>query len=1195
MAVKRFGGILNKDDKESDVLPFQHISGRNIRFTGGQQGLTAESVNGTVLVANSNLPSGSNECLGAFFDSVKQRIIWFNWNQYGNHGIYIYTIQTETVTQLFRCGVNSSIDILNFSLNYPVHSAVIVYRSQGDGDLLYWTDSNNRPRYINIDTVSSLSPFTEDMINAAKNAPLEPPVLDYEDDADVNVNNLRKKLFRACYRWVYKNGEKSTFSPISKVPLPTNGYDPDTSNDPTLNNNITITVTGGGDDYDAIEVCGQFNINDTWGDFFLIDKLGRDEYGILPDATYIYPFYNDGVYPTIPAQETDLYFSWLPDKANTLELLNGNVIVYGGLTDGYDKILREDIDVTVASSLSNPNIPTISFNYSGLHEITIIVGPVVQTGATYSVYFIYNSGAGGDASPKNVSYVTVGGDTQSSIAAALIALLNGNNISATSLGSGVIRVITTTGSGSISNVLVSVSVAGSEVAAPAWKWSCPGRLGLIYFDERGKTNGVVSFVSDDALDTTDFAFNTPDFATQTNIPQVPIVSATINHTPPAWATAYQWVRADLLPTKFLYWVTNDYQSDSNYLYLCIQNLVYQQSQNTGFVPSYEFTEGDRVRIIAYYSASNFIVYNVQLDMEILGTIERTMNSPASNGLFLKVAKPTTLPSSPYTAKMLVEIYTPKQRNNDSTELFYEWGEKYDIYELGESKILTYASLSGVFQVGETITQSFGGAGVGTVTAVTSTQLTVTVTSGTFGGGYTITGAISLATGVITNVADGAAFRYHRGQINDQTASQPATFQWFDGDVYYRTRQWYENVGGIIILEEYFMDANYSDYFQSAVNSNGRGWVIDENAKQEYNPVLLRWGGQYEPGTNVNRLNIFRPADFDEVDRSKGDIRRFKVRERILRTFQDRGVGQYGIYARFIQNNEGNNELVTTNEIITKNNIQYYQGIFGVGGYPTNLCSSSIADYFTDMTTGRGIRLSGDGITDLGVLYKGQYYFPRLVTPYNKTLTRTNGSNAKVMCFFDTFDNDFHTILQAGTSGNTVSVGYHFSFNELRNGYVCDEYDYSPDFAISANDVIHSWKNGFFYKHTKEDEPVTFYGVKYPAEITVVFNDNLLEKKSWNAISQLSNYVWACPVIYSNVKTYGTQRQETSLVEAEFTILEGMPSSAIKRDANSPGGKINGWFMKGNWLAVKLKKENAPNLLTLSELSVRFTDSPRTDK
>jgi hypothetical protein len=30
-------------------------------------------------------------------------------------------------------------------------------------------------------------------------------------------------------------------------------------------------------------------------------------------------------------------------------------------------------------------------------------------------------------------------------------------------------------------------------------------------------------------------------------------------------------------------------------------------------------------------------------------------------------------------------------------------------------------------------------------------------------------------------------RYHRGQTGDQTSTNPATFQWFDGDVYYRSR------------------------------------------------------------------------------------------------------------------------------------------------------------------------------------------------------------------------------------------------------------------------------------------------------------------------------------------------------------------------------------------------------------------------
>lgn len=1122
--IKRFNGVLNTDDRPEDILNPQHISAKNIRFYGGQNGLTAQNIKGNYVIPNNNLPAGTNECIGSFFDSVKQRIIWFNYNSNGDNGIYQLSIQNGTVSPIFICGTNSATDILNFSLDYPVHSVNIVYRTTGDGDLLYWTDGYNRPKYLNLDTVSSLSPFTEDMITAAKNAPLSPPILNYENDSTKTINNLRKKLFRSSYRWVYKNGEKSTFSPISKVPLPVGGYTPTIDNDSTKNNNIKINITAGGDDYSAIEIVGQFNIDNIWGDFFLIDKLDRNDYGILPNTTYNYYFYNDGAYVNVDPQETDLYYSWIPDKANTLELLNGNVIIYGGLTDGYDKILRSDIDVTVSVASGNPNIPTISYAYSGINVISVLIGPIIQNFAVYSIQFDYVSGAGGDASPKNVSYTTTPGNTQDNIGNSLAALLNGNNITATYLGSGLIRIATTgflPGS-SITNVSVGVSISGSEIASSAWKWNYSGRLGLIYFDVYGKTNGVVSFVSENSLDNTDFSFNTPNFSTNSNVPQVPIVSASINHLPPSWAVAYQWVRANSLPTQFLYWITNDYQFDSNYLYLCIQNLTYTSEKTSGFVPSYEFEKGDRVRVLASYTGNTYAAYTSQLDMEILGVEERTMNAPnlSNMGTFIKVAKPTSFPT--YQQQMLIELYTPKPKSNDKSLFFYEWGEKYNIYEL-----------SGV--------------------------------------------------------------NYHRGQITDQTASQPATFEWFDGDVYYHPRSYYVNPDiSTVNSSEYFIDANYNDYFQSAVNSNGRFWPIDENAKEEYNPVLVRWGGKYEPGTNINNLSIFRPSDFDEVDRIKGDIRRFKTRDRILRVFQDRGVGQYGIYSRFIQNNSGQSELVTTNEIITTNNIQYYIGSYGLGGYPTNLCSSAKADYFNDIITGHGIRLASDGITDLGLSYKGQFYFPSLITPYSKQLLQTNGKIAKVMGYWDSLENEWHTIIQGGSANGTITTDKNWSFNETRNGYCCDDYGFVPEWALSANNIVYSWKNGAIYKHDSTTY-CNFYGVQDSCDIKVVFNRDLLLKKSWNAISEVSSTIWSCPEIYTNTKSYGSQKQETNIVEQEFRLLEDMPSASIKRDVNSVGGKINGDFMKGNYMVVKFEKQNASELVTLNEISMRYTISFKTDR
>jgi hypothetical protein len=84
-------------------------------------------------------------------------------------------------------------------------------------------------------------------------------------------------------------------------------------------------------------------------------------------------------------------------------------------------------------------------------------------------------------------------------------------------------------------------------------------------------------------------------------------------------------------------------------------------------------------------------------------------------------------------------------------------------------------------------------------------------------------------------------------------------------------------------------------------------------------------------------------------------------------------------------------------------------------------------------------------------------------------------------------------------------------------------------------------------------------------------------------------------MYTNTKSYGSINQVSNLVEAEFVILEGNPSSAIKRDANSQGGKINGDFMKGNYLVVKFEKQTASSYITLSEVSVRNSDSPLTAK
>ncbi len=1344
--VKRFSGVMNLDDLPENVATPQHMDAMNLRFYGGPNGLSAENVKGNYLIANSNLPAtGTNICIGSYFDQLNQVIYFFNYNSQGSHGIYKLDVNTETITKVFLCGTDSLNDILNFDPSYPVHSVILVYREEDKGNLLYWTDGYNAPKYINVDTVSSLAPFTEDMLTAAKNAPLAPPTTVYGSDTNITTNNLRKKLFRFSYRWVYANGERSTFSPISQVALPTNGYNPNVSNASSQNNYISVQVFSGGEDCVAIELAGQSSLGNIWSDFFLIDKLTLDQYQIPTNSFYNYRFYNNGAYVFLPIEETDLEYSRLPQKANTLELLNGDTIIYGGITEGYNNLAREDVEVTVTTGVGNPSIPSIGYSPIGPYYFSVTIGPTITVGAAYTVSFNYNSGVPGDASPKNVTYTTILGDTIDDVVAGLTALLVGNNVGVDNFGtSGVFNVYLTPYSGTITNINVSVSTVGSEVAQQAWKWNCPQRLGLVYFDKNGETNGVISFVGDTAVDTTDFAVTTPAFTVASNIIQIPFVAASINHAPPDWAVAYQWVRADLKPTSFLYWVTNDYLDPGDgFLYFGIENLTYQKTQNTGFVPSYEFTEGDRIRVIASYSGGNFTPFvdgssnPLQLDIEILGTFTKAMTAPNSgDGTFIKVTKPSTLPVSFTGLNKLVEIYTPKPSNTPNNEFYYEFGEKYDIYVSGNE-------------------------------------------------------------------------RYHRGQTGDQTANNPATFQWFNGDVYYRGRGWYLSSPATSLTEEFFVDANYNDYFPSAVNSNARVRVIDENAQQSFNPTLVRWGGAYEQGTDVNNLNIFRPADFDEIDRAKGSIQRFMTEDRSLYVYQQRGVGMYGIYNKYIQDSSGGAMLTTTNAIITTNNIRYLQGTYGLGDQPTSLVRSKNAHYFVDPVRGYQVRRAADGLTPISELYKGQFYIRNLITPYNKNYESSSFVKSKILGTYNFFDEEYVCCLQGGNlypsdklqlitnqivpdgdqvvpstlytpfAGNTgpftfiasfdgtpiegdivhfilrenygpaldypilvqsgwtitdiinaavaainpsgtfsassttyggypaiqigsdvpgnivtatvdiewpalvttltgtpvagdiitVSVSkdpvspplpystysytvqpgdnlgavinslvatinaggiftadavtyngyqgfsvrdvtsvymygtssldlqeistlqpYTFSFNEIRNGYT-SFFSYYPEWIANAQELIYTWKNGQLYKHDNTADYSNFYGVQGDAYLTIVFNSNIYQKKSWNSVTEIANAIWSVPNMYTNTYTYGTTKQQSSLGELEFTLLEANPTAAIKRDANSSGGKLNGNYMKGNYLVVKFQKTNANNLVNLSEVSCRYTDSP----
>jgi len=385
----------------------------------------------------------------------------------------------------------------------------------------------------------------------------------------------------------------------------------------------------------------------------------------------------------------------------------------------------------------------------------------------------------------------------------------------------------------------------------------------------------------------------------------------------------------------------------------------------------------------------------------------------------------------------------------------------------------------------------------------------------------------------------------------------------------------------ITSEQFFtqamIDPNFSDFYPSAVNSNGRSLVINPDAAQTTFPVMMRWGQSYQLDTNINQSNRFYSTTFDTIDLGRGSIQKFKVRDRIMRIFQERGCGQVGVYTKFIQDSGGRNTLTTTDDIITANNIQYYIGEYGIGLHPESLVHGKSQDYGVDYIRGYQFRLSNDGIIPISELYKGQYTIRNLIIPYNKPFVRPDGTISKILGCYDYFEEQYICAMQSGSAGVFVIGGQTFSFNEKRNSYVCF-YDFNPEWIASAEELVYSWVGGDLYIHNNQALNNTFYGTTFPSILELVFNDKMAIKKIFNTVSYQSNRYWTSElggdIKTSMINPQTGLQQISELRFVDYEITDNIRYAAFLRDINSMQNSqialVEGDFLTGAWLKIKFR-------------------------
>jgi hypothetical protein len=1145
--------------------------------------------------------NGLDWVCGAHFDKTRQRLIYFTFNSLGYNRIITVNVQTNVHTVLFEDTTNTNGTSIfgwgtdsYYNPNKIIKDIKIIYRDNG-GDLVYFIDPLKRPLKFNIDTLPTLASTNDilfDYFKVIKAPPNKSISALYIDVPNRSINNLQKKLFQFKYRFLYDDDEKSVWSAVSNLPLISRPNDPSYYADGTKSNGIQLSLNSGSKIVKKIEIAGRVNIESEWSDFFLIDTLDKQLENISNNIVHNYLFLNDGSYLSIDIEESNLLYDYVPDEANALELANGNTLVYGGIKEGLPR-----------TSVSQATILTNEINSYGNLVYGVAVGGVVTEDTTGNPAYYYNQGfldfkttnyrleivfdgniSPGDVVtltfnladtslvpyttiPASVSYTIQAGNTLVTLRQSLANLINANYslyMSASAVGPfGNSTLLINTVGGDIAfvqdtwygiSVVPIPSLPGFNIYSPngsgvnivytksgnsslgtqvssALKWKGRYKYGICYYNKDGKTNGVYTGKN--------LIFDVPEYKEVSGVPVTFSPTLDLSFLAPSWAEYYTIVRTKELTSSFSkFFLTRsvdrsqavDGPPKTGEIRINIQNIADHGVRNPSSSTIINYGETSFVKGDRIRFIKNQFNNTVFTNQK---DYEIIGVRNISNSLQIIISYVDGMPDfSNSNFRFLIEIFRPAPIIVEEEEnVFYEISRTYTI-QRGFRFIFSFFPDPNGNPYHEFISSA----------------------------------------GFLSNYHDLS----------------------YDGDYYLKERRLvvFANGNDADYIKYICMDSNFDDNWESAVWNRGRPLVIDESAKTQYFPVLIRFSQSFIQGTNINNLCRFYPENFEEADASFGDILRLKTRENFIRMFQRYKVAMIPIYRSIIIDNATSTQVSLSEKLLNKPN--YYSGEYGIDRYGSSLVSTDYGDYFIDTINRAIVRVSLDGITNISDVFNLSVWANQNINIDSYGYGCFNYENRNVIMLVGNVDFGTSTITNNIVAYNEPDKKFEsfYGFTKVQsmlfiNGYIYSLYA-DPTFQINQG-----WH---LYIHDNQTRN-NFFGKQQTSSISTVFNGALQAKKTYTAIEELANGLWT-----GTVSTGPLTNQSTSLSSADFqktvgafviNSKENKFNATIKRDENSVGGKYLGIPMKGLYAQVALTNSLTTEQRLIS-VSLKYIQSPLTN-
>ena len=379
-------GKMNKSVDERLLPPGQYVNAINVRLgatetteVGAVENSKGNTQLTTLAYGGQNL-SNSAICIGAYQDGSKETIYWFihdanNPVVGGKLDLIVsFNVQSQAITYHVI-----SKQVLKFDPKFLITGVNKIE------DLLFWTDDKNPPRKINV-TQNYPDPagINDGIKETDISVILKPPGFDSLDKLTapkVNLievpgqeNYIDTRFVTFAYRYRYVDNEYSATSLFSTAAFQPGPFEFDVNNfnNASMTNNYNSAEvefeTGSSK---VIEVDLLFKPSNS-NSIYVIERFKKSDYGWADNSKQTYTFTNSKIYTVLGSDELLRLYDNVPKVAQA-QTIQGNRLIYGNYTDGYDIINSSGQDIPINFTTS---LVTNDLLFEEIEEGTMSTGDV---------------------------------------------------------------------------------------------------------------------------------------------------------------------------------------------------------------------------------------------------------------------------------------------------------------------------------------------------------------------------------------------------------------------------------------------------------------------------------------------------------------------------------------------------------------------------------------------------------------------------------------------------------------------------------------------------------------------------------------------------------------------------------------------------------------------------------------------------